>query len=106
MVKIGFSHFQRERGLRKTRELTNMRPREPFAAEFNEENAVLVNVELRLIDMELKLEAAQEELVSSVTEEDKAAAEAKLVALKARVKVTKEQWMLSEDKLELTSGCA
>ena len=106
LAKIGFSHFQRERGLRRTRELTNMKPHEPFATEFNEENAVLVNVELRLIDMELKLEAAQEELVSSVTEEDKAAAEAKLVALKARMKVTKEQWMLSEDKLELISGCS
>ena len=43
-----------------------MQPHEPFAAEFNEENTVLMNVELRLIDMELKLEATQEELVSSV----------------------------------------
>ena len=50
LMKVNFSHFQRERGLHRTRELTNMKPHEPFAAEFNEDNAGLVNVELRLID--------------------------------------------------------
>ena len=88
--------------------MTEMQPHEPFAEEYNEENSTMVDIEMRLLDQDFKIRDADDAVREAEADdfEAQAAAEQELVMAKARRKVLREQWMISEDKLELYSGCS
>ena len=106
--KIGFTAFRAERGLKRQREMTEMQPHEPFAAEYNEANSALVDIEMRMLDQDLKIQDAEDGVREAEADdfEAQAAAEQDLIMAKARRKVLREQWMISEDNLELYDGCS
>ena len=106
--KIGFAAFRAEHGLKWQREMSEMQPHEPFAAEYNEANSALVDIEIRMLDQDLKIQDAEEGVREAEADnfEAQAAAEQELIMAKARRKVLREQWMISEDNLELYDGCS
>ena len=88
--------------------MTEMQPHEPFAEEYTKDNSTLEDNEMRLLDQGLKIRDA-DGVVREAEADDfatQAAAEQPLVMAKARRKVLREQWTISEDKLELYSGCS
>lgn len=90
--EVGVRHFKAERGLKRTKRNTRMDVGQPFAEEYNKTLELLLDLDSRLMECELRA--------------DKAQSQEEIMRYEVRGEMLDEEWVALDDKLELIQDCS
>ena len=93
---VGFKHFEKERNLKRTKNISRWPAHKPFASEFNETLGQWLSLERVKLETELQIQ----QLSAREGSDPKA-----LLMKQAKLELLEEQWMVFDDKMELLEAC-